>query len=100
LDIELCDERIEVKKQIILPQGKLIRLLSLINLLKGTRMTAEEIAVHFDISTRTAYRYIGILDVSGIMIEKDFKDRYYVIDLPVAADTIKNGYTWDYPKII
>lgn len=67
-------------KQPVLPQAKLIKLLQMVNLLKSVRLTIHEIASRYDVSVRTAYRYVEILDLCEIPIEQDFRKRYFIVN--------------------
>lgn len=80
------------------PQAKMVRLLTLIGLLSKKRMTVVEIAERFDVHVRTAYRYMDLFELSGIIIEKDFYNRYYIADMPVKELSPNRSYRWNISK--
>lgn len=67
-----------VKDTSPIPQAKLMRVLELIALLKGKGKTIGEMAERFDMSERSIYRYLKLLDAVGFVIDKDFHNRYFI----------------------
>jgi len=65
-------------QQASVPQAKLVRLLNLINELRKQSLTINQIMERYDVSKRTAYRYVDIIELCDIPIEQDFKRRYYI----------------------
>jgi proteasome accessory factor C len=61
-----------------IPQAKLMRVLGLIALLKGRGKTIAEMAERFDMSERSIYRYLKLLESVGFVIDKDFHNRYFI----------------------
>ena len=60
-------------------QQKILRVFKLIQLLKGTRKrTAVEISEMMEISKRTFYRYLNLLEELGFEVELDFEGRYFI----------------------
>lgn len=49
-------------------QAKILRVFELINLLTGTKSTAEQIGRALDVSERTVFRYIRLLEEVGFQI--------------------------------
>jgi proteasome accessory factor C len=67
-----------VKDTSPIPQAKLMRVLELIALLKGRGKTIGEMAERFDMSERSIYRYIKLLESVGFVVDKDFHNRYFI----------------------
>ncbi len=67
-----------VKDTSPIPQAKLLRVLELIALLKGKGKTVGELAMRFDMSERSIYRYIKLLEAVGFVVDKDFHNRYFI----------------------
>jgi len=61
-----------------IPEGKLLRVLEIIALLKGKGKNITELAARFDMSERSIYRYIRLLEAVGFVIDKDFHNRYFI----------------------
>lgn len=61
-----------------IPQAKLLRTLQIIDDLRSRPMSAEEIAIKYDMSTRTIYRYVNLFEEVGLPIEQDFYSRYFI----------------------
>lgn len=61
-----------------IPQAKLMRVLELIALLKGKGKNIGEMAAKFDMSERSIYRYLNLLEAVGFVIDKDFHNRYFI----------------------
>jgi proteasome accessory factor C len=61
-----------------IPQAKLMRVLDLIAVLKGRGKTITELAERFDMSGRSIYRYIKLLESVGFVVDKDFHNRYFI----------------------
>lgn len=66
------------KEESIIPQAKLLRLLEIISALKSGHWTIKELARKADTSQRTIYRYLKLFEAVNFIIEKDFKDRYFI----------------------
>ena len=67
-----------VKDTSPIPQAKLMRVLELIALLKGKGKAIGEMAERFDMSERSIYRYIKLLEAVGFVVDKDFHNRYFI----------------------
>jgi predicted DNA-binding transcriptional regulator YafY len=67
-----------VKDTSPIPQAKLMRVLELIALLKGRGKTITEMAERFDMSERSIYRYIKLLESVGFVVDKDFHNKYFI----------------------
>ena len=61
-----------------IPQAKLMRVLELIALLKGRGKTIGELAERFDMSERSIYRYLKLLEAVGFVVDKDFHNHYFI----------------------
>jgi predicted DNA-binding transcriptional regulator YafY len=61
-----------------IPQAKLLRVLELIALIKGKGKTIGEMAERFDMSERSIYRYLKLLEAVGFVVDKDFHNRYFI----------------------
>ena len=58
---------------------KLLRLLKCIGLLsQNTGQTISQLSRSLEISPRTVYRYITVLEECGFLIDKDFHKRYFI----------------------
>lgn len=63
----------------MIAQQKILRVFKLIQLLKGTRKrSAIEISEMMEISKRTFYRYLNLLEELGFEVELDFEGRYFI----------------------
>lgn len=62
----------------IIPQAKLLRLLELISALKSSHWSIEDLARRVDMSERTIYRYLKLLEAVNFIVDKDFQDRYFI----------------------
>lgn len=67
------------KTDSIIPQAKLLRLFSIIAILKSGHWSIRQLAERFDTSERTMYRYIRLLEEVDFLIEKDFDNRYFIV---------------------
>ena len=61
-----------------IPQAKLMRVLELIAVLKGRGKTIDELSQRFDMSERSIYRYLRLLEEVGFVIDKSFKNHYFI----------------------
>jgi proteasome accessory factor C len=61
-----------------IPAAKLLRVLEMIDLLRRQRKTVKQLAERFDISERTVYRYVNLLEAAGFPIDKDFNDKFFI----------------------
>ncbi|MBK6263632.1 WYL domain-containing protein [Marivirga sp. S37H4] len=60
-------------------QPKLFRLLKIISLLSSKqRYTIQKLAVMMELSERSMYRYLELLEESGFVIDKDFYGNYFM----------------------
>lgn len=66
------------KSDALIPQARLMRLLKIIALLKADHYTIKELSEQSDISERTVYRYLKLLEEVDFIIEKDFHDKYFI----------------------
>src|SRR5438045_2833888 len=66
------------KKDSIIPQAKLLRLFQIIAVLKSGRWSIKSLAARFDMSERTIYRYIKLLEVD-FLVEQDFENRFFIV---------------------
>lgn len=57
----------------------LISILKMIKLLQSKHYSVKELKSRFEISERTIYRYLKIMEEAEYMIEKDFEKRYFII---------------------
>lgn len=61
------------------PQAKLLRLLKIISLLSSKqRYNVQKLAVMIEISERTVYRYLALLEEAGFIIDKDFYGNFFL----------------------
>lgn len=59
-------------------QAKILRVLKLISLLKSRSKTIPQIAAILEITGRSVYRYLDLLEEVGFIIDKDFENRYFI----------------------
>lgn len=73
-------------------EGKILKILTLIQLLRNHRYTITRIAKQLDTSKRTAYRYIEMLEFMEIPIDKDFEGKYFIAQghCPLCGVTTNN----------
>jgi hypothetical protein len=64
----------------LIPQAKMMRLIDMIMLLLNSKMTVEELATKLDTSKRTIARYIALLSFLEIPVDKDFDNRYFIVN--------------------
>ena len=58
---------------------KLLRLLQLINqLYKSPPKNVDQIGDILDVSSRSVYRYLDLLDLAGFHIKKNEKNQYFI----------------------
>ena len=63
-------------------QAKILRVLLLIEQLRNKPMTIEQIAKRYDISDRTIYRYIHLIEEIGIFIDRNFYGEFFIFQMP------------------
>jgi len=72
---------------------KFLRLLQLINLLyKAPAKNVDQIGRILDVSSRSVYRYLDLLELSGFHIKKNEKNQYYIDntrDVPQVAFSVE-----------
>lgn len=56
-----------------IPQAKMLRLFDLINYMAIRKRRITEIAERLDHNTRTAYRYLHLLDAIGFEVVREFR---------------------------
>lgn len=66
------------KKQAIIPQARLLKCLTLMNALHTSNLTVKQMSLLFDLHERSVYRYLTLFEAAGILIEKDFRNRYFI----------------------
>ena len=59
-------------------QAKILRVMRLISMLQRRPRAISELAETLDTSTRSVYRYIILLEELGMVIDKDFHNRYFI----------------------
>lgn len=62
----------------IIPQAKMLRVFKLIALLNAGHWTIAQLAQRVDMTRRSIYRYIKLLEALDFNVEKDFQDRYFI----------------------
>ncbi len=64
--------------------SRLVKLLTILECLRtGYRGSVAELAYKFETNERTMYRYLEIIDGAGIVMDKDFKGKYFIAKFPV-----------------
>ena len=59
----------------------------MIAFLSDRRMTIKEMSERFDISERTAYRYIDLFEAVGYCIDRDFHGNFFIFAGPIIRTT-------------
>lgn len=59
-------------------QAKILRVFKLISILKKRPQSVVYLSEVFEVSSRTVYRYLSLLENLGFIIDKDFNDRYFI----------------------
>jgi proteasome accessory factor C len=59
-------------------QAKILRVFKLISMLKARPRTIPSIAKSMETTTRTIYRYLDLLDELGFLIDKDWKNQFFI----------------------
>lgn len=70
------DNRALTSEVVSLP--KLARLLDMIRYLHERPRTVKQLMIIMDMSERQVYRYIATINQSGIYLDKDFNNRYFI----------------------
>jgi proteasome accessory factor C len=60
-------------------QAKMLRVLQIITLLKSDHWAIKELSERADISERTVYRYLDLLQAVDFIIEQDFQDKFFIV---------------------
>jgi hypothetical protein len=73
-------------------QAKMLKLFKLIRILCNNRYTIKEMADQLDTSERTIYRHISLLEFMDISLDKDFDDKYFIVQgcCPLCGITTNN----------
>ena len=66
----------------------LSRLLQFVEYLKRDRATIKQLAERFDMSQRTAYRYIKHIESAGISIDKDASQKWFIFESPEQSQNV------------
>jgi len=59
-------------------QAKILRVLRLIAILKSRPRSIDELSKMLDTTSRTAYRYLELLEEVGFIIDKDWHNKYFI----------------------
>lgn len=59
-------------------QAKILRVFKLISVLKKQPQSVKYLSEMFEVSSRTMYRYLTLLENLGFIIDKDFNDNYFI----------------------
>lgn len=60
------------------PAGRLLKLLGIVLFISRSPKSKAEVMARFDLHQRTFYRYIGILEESGVNLQCDDRKRYLI----------------------
>lgn len=66
------------KAESIIPQAKLLRLFQIIAVLKTGRWSIKSLAERYDMSERTIYRYLDLLEEVELLVEQDFDGNFFI----------------------
>lgn len=67
-------------------RGNLQRLLAIVEHLKTDKATIEQLADRYDVSGRTVYRYVRIIEEAGICIEQEIGTRrLFIASYPLSG---------------
>lgn len=74
------------------PQAKIQRVIQMVSFLINGRWTIEQFALKFDITTRTAYRYLTLIESLDFAIDKDWEDRFFIVEgtCPICGEKHKS----------
>jgi DNA-binding IclR family transcriptional regulator len=80
-----------VDGEVILGMRKIERVMLLIQALNNGRFTIKEVASILEVSVRTSYRYLHLLQRLEFEIECDFDKRYFITNgCPFCGSTTNN----------
>jgi predicted DNA-binding transcriptional regulator YafY len=81
-----------VDKHRFIAEGKLLKLLQLMAILCKNKYRVEELASIIDVSKRSIQRYLNLLEFMEVPIEKDFHERYFIVEgqCPLCGNTTNN----------
>lgn len=77
--IRRSKRRYNTEKGKVVVQGKMLRLFQVAIFMAGQKRMINEIAARFDMTQRTAYRYIRLIDELDLGLEQDFNGRYFLV---------------------
>lgn len=66
-------------KDSIIPQAKLLRLFQIIAVMKTGKWSIKSLAERFDMSERTIYRYIQLLEEVEFLVEQDMSGNFFIM---------------------
>lgn len=69
-------------------QAKILRVFKLISVLKKRPRSVNYLSNTFEVSSRTVYRYLTLLENLGFIIDKDFNDNYFIANYDVLNETL------------
>jgi len=80
------------EKHIQIAQAKTLKVLTLIRLLCGDRLTMKQLRERLNTSKRTVERYIELLEFMDIAVEKGFDKKYFIVpgQCPLCGITTNN----------
>lgn len=58
----------------------LARILTMIEHMKKHHSTVDELAIRYNASKRSIYRYLILMGDAGLLVEKDFDGKYFICD--------------------
>jgi hypothetical protein len=75
----------------LIPQRRMLRLFDIVQLLFNRSCSMEYMAERLEVSQRTVYRYVKLIEEMGISVDSDFYHRYFIAqdDCPVCHHEIK-----------
>lgn len=60
--------------------AKMIKIIEMIVLLQSSRFTISDLALRFNQSERSVYRYLSAMEALDFPVEKDFSGKYFICD--------------------
>ena len=98
LTVDIWEKQHEGDNAGFVAEGKVLRLLQFLMYLSMSRRSLFELMERFDISQRTAYRYLTLLRSAGIMIIKDGHKRFHISECPLCGKGHKTNNHYEERK--
>lgn len=80
--IKVQRQRYAIDKTPVIAQAKMLRVLHMTIYLMRGRHSVVDFSARFDISVRTGYRYLKLIESMDFGLEQDFNNNFFVINDP------------------